>query len=449
MIPIIEFQNRCLDGPIMKADEFDLALSMKVRELVDRYNINYNSEDLIVDDATADAVFQAGVELLAEIGILNQDISRVIKFSRDEIEAVAGEYVQNPSKAEFGTGNDKMTIQYRTGEDTRPPINYAGAPGVITEEEFIPYVISIIQEDSVAGLGIAPGLSQLGDLEPKAGTLSEIHVGMWEQQQLKEALRRVDRPGLNLGLLATVSTPSAIYECIRPGLREPYNTQIGIHILPEQKISWDRFLMAHFCQDRGIHPWQSAMSMIGALCRNPQETAVTLVANGLAQLSYGHGPTLSFFSNHMDGRYGWPEPNWAVGAAMRASERNIRVATGSAIAGTKWRHEVGMYQMAAQAVIYTACGFSYTWIAGHTGLEARLVGEIMKVTAGMDRVKANALARKITDKFEDLFQDYSHKETHEPFDKCYDMKTVKPKPEYEATLLTVKDDLARMGMPFS
>ncbi|MCP4623429.1 MAG: monomethylamine:corrinoid methyltransferase, partial [bacterium] len=144
MIPIIEFQNRCLNGPIMKADEFDLALSMKVRELVDRYNINCNSEDLIVDDATADAVFQAGVELLAEIGILNQDISRVIKFSRDEIEAVAGEYVQNPSKAEFGTGNDKMTIQYRTGEDTRPPINYAGAPGVITEEEFIPYVISII-----------------------------------------------------------------------------------------------------------------------------------------------------------------------------------------------------------------------------------------------------------------------------------------------------------------
>ncbi len=448
MIPIIDFQKRCLNGPVMKPDEFDLALSMKMRELVDKYNIQYDPEQLIIDDDTADAVFEAGVELLADIGILNQDINRVVRFDKKEIQAVAGQYFENSPTAEFGTGKDKMTIRYRRGNDTNPPTNYAGAPGVTTEEEFIPYVMSIVQEEGVAGLGIAPGLSKLGDMEPKAGTLSEIHVGMWEQEQLKEALRRVDRPGLNLGLLATVSTPSAIFECIRPGIREPNNTQIGIHVLPEQKITWDRFLMAHFCQDRGVNPWQSAMSMIGALCRDARESAVTLVANGLAQLSYGHGPTLSFFSNHMDGRYGWPEPNWAVGAAMRASERNIHVATGSAISGTKWRHEVGMYQMAAQAVTYTACGFSFSWIAGHTGLEARLVGEIMQVTAGMDRAKANALALKITAKYLDLFKNYDHKETHEPFDQCYDIKTVKPRAEYESTVMKVKEDLAKMGIPF-
>jgi hypothetical protein len=119
------------------------------------------------------------------------------------------------------------------------------------------------------------------------------------------------------------------------------------------------------------------------------------------------------------------------------------------MAGIKWRHEVGIYQTAAQAVMYTASGLSYTWIAGHTGLEARLIGEIMKVTAGMDKQKANALTCKITDKVETLFQDYSHEETHEPFDQCYDMKTIKPKAKYEAMIMQVKEELSKMGMPFN
>ena len=34
MIPIIDFQERSLTGPVMKGDEFDMEFSMKVRELV-------------------------------------------------------------------------------------------------------------------------------------------------------------------------------------------------------------------------------------------------------------------------------------------------------------------------------------------------------------------------------------------------------------------------------
>jgi methylamine--corrinoid protein Co-methyltransferase len=448
MIPIMEFQERSLKGPVMKADDFDLGFSMKVRELVSKYDIKYDPEELICDDATADAVFQAGVELLADIGLLNTDTNRVIKYTKEEIEALAEECYKSPAKADFGKGDDKMTIQFRTGEDTRPPTNYAGMGGVVTEEEFIPCVQSLVQEDCIEGVGIVPGLGKLGNIEPKAGTLSEIYVGMWEQEQLKEALRRVGRPGMNLGLLGTVSTPGATFACIRPGIREPYNTQIGIHVMPEQKLTWDRLLTAHFCLDRGIQPWQSSMSMLGALCRNPQDVAVTLIANGLGQLSYGRGSTVSFFSNHIDGAYGTRQSNWAVGAAMRASERNLRVATGTCIAGIKWRQATGIYQSAAQGVWYTACGFAYTWHSGHTGLEARLVGEIMDCTAGMDRIKANELSLKIIKKAEELLEADGPGETRAPFGETYDMKTVKPLPQFESMVMEIKEDLARMGVPF-
>ena len=85
MIPIMEFQERSLKGPVMKADDFDLGFSMKVRELVSKYDIKYDPEELICDDATADAVFQAGVELLADICLLNTDTNRVIKYNKEEI----------------------------------------------------------------------------------------------------------------------------------------------------------------------------------------------------------------------------------------------------------------------------------------------------------------------------------------------------------------------------
>jgi len=320
--------------------------------------------------------------------------------------------------------------------------------GVVTEEEYIPCVQSLVQEECIKGVGIVPGLDKLGDIEPKAGTLSEIYVGMWEQEQLKEALRRVGRPDMNLGLLCTVSTPSATFECIRPGIREPHNTQIGIHILPEQKLTWDRLLMAHFCRDRGIQPWQSCMSMLGALCRNPQDVAVTLIANSLGQLSYGRGQMVSYFSNHIDGAYGTRQSNWAVAAAMRASERNMRVATGTCIAGIKWRQATGIYQSACQAVWYTASGFAYSWHAGHTGLEARLVGEIMDCTAGMDKTKANELALKIMSKAEEMLEADGPGETRIPFGETYDMETVKPLPAFESMVMEIKEDLAKMGVPF-
>ena len=69
MIPLLDFEKRSLRGKVMKTQDFDLAFAMKVRELVERHRISFDPDRLIVDDETADAVFNAGVDLLAEIGL--------------------------------------------------------------------------------------------------------------------------------------------------------------------------------------------------------------------------------------------------------------------------------------------------------------------------------------------------------------------------------------------
>ncbi len=134
---------------------------------------------------------------------------------------------------------------------------------------------------------------------------------------------------------------------------------------------------------------------------------------------------------------------------MRASERNIKVATGSSISGAYqvWRHPVSFLQASAIATVYTACGLSYAWIAGHTGLEACLIGEIMKATSGMDKTKANELTKKIQAKVDERIGEIS---AQKPFLEVYDWdgKTTKPKPDYKAGLMGIKEELAAMGMPY-
>lgn len=448
MIPIIEFQKRSLTGPVMKADEFDLEFSAKLRELVAKYGIKYNREEVVVDDATADAVFKAGVELLADVGLYHLDTERVVKFTREEVEQIAREYCENPGKHTFGRGKDEVTVEYRAGSDTRPPTLYAGGAGVAEEEWFIPMVQSFAQEESIRAMGICPGLAKLGKIEPKAGTLSEIYVGHWEQRAIKEALRRAGRPDMHCGLLATVSTVGGTMAMIGPGLREPHNTHIGIHIIPEQKIDWARLVLAQFCQDRGIVPWQSAMSLIGGLCRDAADAAVGLVANMLGQLAYGQGPMCSLFTSHLDGRISTGSTYWAYSAAARAAERNIKVAVGGVAVSSveAYKTENQVIHGAAMGIQSTASGLAYCWIAGGTGLDARLIGEAMDACAGMDREKVNELVERIM----------VHVDATTPkempaavlFPEMYDPETVKPYPDYEATMLRAKDKLATFGVPF-
>ncbi len=448
MIPIIEFQNRALSGPVMKADEFDMEFSKKLREIVAKYEIKYDPEMLIVDDKTADAVFHAAVELLVDVGLYHMDTERVIKLTREEVEQIAQEYRKKPSRQTFGRRKDKVTVKYRTGADTQPPIMYAGSAGVAEEDWFIPMILTYAQEESVKAMGITPGLARLGNIEPKAGTLSEIYVARWEQAKIKEALKRAGRPDMHCGLLATVSTVGGIMAMIGPGLREPYNTQIGVHIIPEQKVDWARLVLSQFCQDRGIQPWQSSMSMIGGLCRDAADTAVGLLANLLGQLAYAHGKLCSLFTNHMDGRWATRPALWAYSAAARASERNIKVCIGGvAISAVEaWKTENQIMHATANAILSSASGMAYCWLAGMTGLEARLIAEAMEVTAGMPREKINELVKAI------LTRVYTTMGTEfpagTPFPEACDLKTAQPLPEYEAIMLRGKDELARLGVPY-
>jgi len=444
MIPIIDFERRSLGGPVMKATKFDLGFSRKLREVVEKYQVEYDPDVVIADDATADAVFQAAVELLACVGLYQLDTQRVIEFGEAELLEIAREQRENPPVATFGSGDDQITVEYRTSDEERPPILAAGPAGAIEQEWFHAYIRTFVEEPSNRALGIAGGITAVDGVVPKVGSVSEMHCAQWECEQLLKILDDAGRPGMHLGLLCTASTPAATMACIGPGLRTPSNTQIGVHVIPEQKIDWSRLVLAKFCEDRGITPWTSCMSVMGGLCRHGPDVAVALVANLLAQLAYAHGSMASLFTNRLDGTWGDLEVKWAFSAACRASERNIRVPiAGCAIGNAEaMRTEASILQGAATAVIMTASGFSYAWIAGGSGIDARLIGEVMTAVAGMPREQAGDLARSLLAEADRVIA--AGKQPIEFLD-AIDIKTAKAKPKFAAECENALETLARLG----
>ncbi len=454
MIPILDFQRRSVNGPVMKADEFDLSVARKMRLLVKKYEIKYNPEELIVDDATADKVFQAAVEYLADVGLYNIDTYRLVQLTREEVEEIARDYRENQRKQVFGRGKEQICIQYRTGQDPNLPVlmmGGTGGSGNIAEEWHIPYYQSLAQEEMNHGLGYAGGISAVDGLAPKSGTLSEIHCGLWEQKALLEALRRAGREGMHLGVLQSVYTFGGVAAVVKQGLRDPSNTQLGIHIMPEQKIDWTRLLTAYFAEENGFTPWTSAISILGGLCGGPPGTAVGLVANLLSQLAYGHGTVGSMVTTHMDGQGGTREALWVYSAAARASERNIKVPTGGIASanGLLRGTAAAAYQQAASTVVSTCSGVAYIWSGCHMSLDVRLCGAVIRAAAGMERDKANTLVNAIMKKNDEALLHEATPTKYKQFPELYDVKTLKPKPEYTAAFTNATEEMARLGLPVS
>lgn len=453
MLTVRDFQERSVTGPVLKLDEFDLAIARKIRELLKKYPIKYNPEQLIVDDATADAVFEAAVEFLVDVGVLNIDTERVIKWTRAEVDEVVSWYRDNPSARSFGRGEDEHTVAPRTGRDTRPPVAWALAAGVIQEDWLIPFIQASAQDEAVPGFGIAGGIASVRGMVPKTGTPTEILVGLWEASAQMEALRRAGRPNLPLGLIPTVSTTAATAALLAQGLRGPHNSMIGIHIVPEQKLDWERLNLTTLCHEIGISPWTSAMSILGGLAGGPAGVAVCVLANLIAQLSLARGRLGSIYVNDMVGRNSHREALWTYSASLRAAERHLGVATGtcSGDSSAVFSKEENTIRSIVVAIVLTASGGAYNWGAGGTPEEVRIHREVMTNVAGMSPDKANEIACSLSTLLEGMdaaggepvgFVDMM-------FPTKYDITAVKPLPGYLDQCKRVVDMVAQRGVPIT
>jgi methylamine--corrinoid protein Co-methyltransferase len=126
MISLLEVAERARSGLKLTDKEWGLTLFKTLQELIIKHDLKQESPERFyeVDDVYADALFQAAVDLLCELGVYCTQTHRTILFSEDEVREALREV---PSTIKIGEGRDQRVWRKRVIEDPCPPgINVAG-----------------------------------------------------------------------------------------------------------------------------------------------------------------------------------------------------------------------------------------------------------------------------------------------------------------------------------
>ena len=206
---LLQVIDKADNGPIVTEAEFDREWIRKpIAGLVKKYDITWPKDTLVpADDALADRVFLAGLELARDTGVWCIDTSRRMIFSQRELDEVIE---ASPSQVVIGEGADTVPMHARRPDENSRVATVGGAYGIpVPENQFTAIMLSYAQEPLIDFIDNASLTSTYG--RPiRAGSPLEA-LACWQECDLSfEAIRRAGRPGMPIG--CAENSPSAIGE---------------------------------------------------------------------------------------------------------------------------------------------------------------------------------------------------------------------------------------------
>ena len=422
-----EIVDRTMTGPIMKEEEFEIEFfPQKIAEIVAKHKIEYDPEEPIMSDPSmADEIFQAGLELLVEVGLYCKDTKRIVKFTEEEIEEVIR---TRKREVTLGKDRDAVTLKPRAPGDKQHPYTFLPA-GTLSRDvdRYKLHALTVAQEPTCDGLFPLPLLG-IGDIKPASGTPTETLLTLTEAQIMNEVAAWVGRPGMFLGIPMSATTPIALMTVFASGLYNKYNCCMPVQILQDMRINYDRLNLAYFAQQNGIVPWISSCSVMYAYVTGPEQAAVEIIAHTLGMMAFSDGSFTQAMSMTVDGGYNGPDIWWCNSAAALAAERNLKVPWISyGGMGHQWGPLTDEAWYAAAGACITACvsGMEGMWLVGGiTGLEARWAAEIARAAAGIKVSDGIAIIKEIARKYKEP----KHMPT--PLNELYDLKTLRPSKKF-------------------
>ena len=415
--------QRSTTGPIMSEEAFETELFPTVlADLQAKYKIEWNPDDpVMIDPGMADAVFQAGMELLLEVGLYCKNTRRIIKFTQEEIqEAIA----TAKHEVTLGHGRQAITLSPRAPGDEQHPYTFFPA-GALTKdiELYKNYALSVVQEPTCDGVIPIP-LFGVGDMKLVADTPAQTLVCLTEARVMNEVAAWAGKPGLFLGIPMSATTPLTLMSCFGSGLYNKHNCTLPVQILQDMRVDFDRFNLAFFAEQHGIEPWMSSSPTLYAYLTGPEQGAIEIIAHTLGMLAYSGGTLTQGMSVSVHGTYSGNDITWCNSAAALAAERNLQLpwlSIGSIANPTGALSDDAWYGTAVACINACISGMEGLWLAGgSTGMEARWAGEITRAATRLSPRDGVEMIKKIN---------ATEREPDPPavsLRKLYDMKTLRP-----------------------
>jgi len=379
----LDILDRAKTGQPVNKSDWDMDfIVLPVRNLVKKFRIEWDKQRAIPeDDQLVDRIFQAGLELAASSGIYCATTGRVIKFSKKEL---LGGLRRMSVHLRMGEGDDARDLFPRSVMDEHPPLVWAGNPGAPTPEElFQPCVMSWMQEP-IVDLATCGSITELDGRNVETGSPMEIRAARWELRSLRDALRRVGRPGM--GLLAGQSAVTEIGDLAvsHPDYLRPVDSHL-VALFNELIIDQINMAWALNSVDYGMRNASLAAVMVGGLGGDAPGAAVVQVASFilanlvcLADYHILHPIHIRHVATSTRGVM------WVQSAVLQAFARNAPCIIVSDIypkSGALTREL--LYEVAANAIVITVSGGHLEGVGSAdgllpngTGLEARWMEEI-------------------------------------------------------------------------
>ncbi|MBN2552348.1 MAG: monomethylamine:corrinoid methyltransferase, partial [Spirochaetales bacterium] len=245
MIQFWDIIERAEKGKSLDVNEWDRLVGKTAADVVSKYDLNYDPGNPVpADDALADRMYEAGIELFERMGIYCIDTGRVLRFSRQEIL----EALENaPDHVVYGTGENMVHIPHRTVEDPRDPIvNFSAVGTPVTEELFVPICQSYAQEP-MADTFSGPLITEYRGMGVSSGSPVEVEGGIWNVVKLREAARWAGRPQMPIhNFMSVAERTDATIAAARPELGALPGDGLFVAAVAELKVDYERLKKVSF-----------------------------------------------------------------------------------------------------------------------------------------------------------------------------------------------------------
>jgi hypothetical protein len=456
MIPpykLNELIERAEHGPIMTEKDFDLKILVpNLKRVIKEYGISYDPNEVVPsDDSLARDAFKAAFDLYLTVGTYCTSSNRRILFKEEEIKEALSLF---PGEFIVGYGKDQRRIFHRHIEDERMPFFLFGPMGQSCSEEIFLQVTMAYMKDPMADGISSPALDRIDNIPIQVKAPSEVLGAVAHSMLVKDAARRVGRPGIFTISVATAPSDAAQIAASHPQWGK-WTTDGGfVGALAELKIDFDLLRkMIHFHQ-YGQFIGALTGPLMGGFCGGPEGTAVIAIAYHLQGLLVHQSHFQANFPMHIiHSCTTMRETLWALHLSSQAIAQNtslITFAKGKAAAGPCT--DMVLYESAAHGLVAVSGAHIYAMGAArnkykerYTPVEARIACETAYAI-----VKSKGTRRDANDITKELLREYEKEIPNAPMGKtireCYDLKKLAPSSEYQEIIQQVRKKLTDLGL---
>ncbi len=454
MVQLLDVMEKALNGKPMSETDYQLKLfAPKVVEKVREHKIKFDPDNPIQNDnSMADEVFEAGLELLLDVGAYCTTSGRVISYTEAEIK----DQLRNaPSKLHFGEGRDRKALVGRKVEDKTPPWCLLGAGGgpCSSDKSFLTLVegyAEIPETDAIT----TPAITRVGGMRVRPASPLEVMAAQRNAVLAREACNRVGRQGIPImNSLATAESDIALAAATHPKFGMRPSDGYMICCMDPMKVDFARLNKVAVALSLGGPIGMCFGPLLGGYAGGPEGTAVSNVAHHMMGITTYQSSWLLPFTIHL--RYVASSSRdmlWVISTMGQAVSRNTHLLSLNLNYTTAGPcTPMVLYETSASVTAAVVSGLSIESLGVATNkhedrttpVEPRISAEVGHAVAGMKRLDANELVKKLLAKYESkLAAPPLGKSLYE----CWDADARRPTKEYSKVIKKYKAEMADLGV---